>query len=157
MVKVVGGSESGRSCTDDGYLLPITHDVCFWQDIPFAEGGLDDSCLVFTVCSRLVVETVQHAGLLAERRTDAACELREGIGAAEQAISQFPVSFIQGIVPFRCLIAQRTSPVAERYATVHTTACLQLTLAGAECLFHFTEVVDSILNRPVASLLSMYL
>ena len=156
-VQVVGGSESGRTGTNNSHLLPIANDVCARLDIALAESSLNDGAFILAVGSRLVVETVQHAGFLAERRTDAARELREGIGRREQAISLFPVAFIQRVVPFRRLVAQRTSPVAEGHAAVHTARGLQFAFAGAERLLYLAKIVDSIVNRTVTRLLAVYL
>ena len=90
-------------------------------DKTLAEGCLGDGCLVFAVGCRLVLDEIQHAGFLAECRTDAPSELGEGVGGVEQSVSQFPVAFIQGIVPLGRLVAQRTSPMAEGYAAVHAS------------------------------------
>ena len=156
-VQGVGGSQACRTGTDDSHLSAISHDVCVRLNISFAEGGLDDGTLVLAVCRRFVVEAVQHAGFLAQGRTDATRELGEGIGTCQQPVGQFPVSLIEGIVPFGSLVAQRTGPVAEGYAAVHAAACLQLTFARVKRLLHLTEIVDSIVNRTVSCLLAVYL
>ena len=119
VVQIVGSSESSRTSADDSHLLTITLDIRAWLDETLLEGHLDDGALVFTVGGRLMVETVQYAGLLAEGRTDTTCELGEGVGTGKQLVSQFKVAFVQGVVPFGCFVAQRTSPVAEGYAAVH--------------------------------------
>ena len=104
-----------------------------------------------------MVETIEHAGLLAQGWTDTTSELGEGIGAVKQLVSQLPVAFIEGVVPLRGFVTQWTSPVAERHATVHAARCLQLTFAGVKRLLHLAKVVDSIVNRTVARLLAVYL
>ena len=47
--------------------------------------------------------------------------LREVVGGIEETVSLLPVALVEGIIPLRCLVAQRTSPVAERHATIHAT------------------------------------
>ena len=121
------------------------------------EGHLGDGGLVLAVGGWLVVKTVQYAGLLAQSWTNTTCELREGVGAIQQAISQFIIAFVQGIVPFWCFVTQRTGPVAERHATVHAAACLQFAFASVERLLYLAKVMDSIVNRTVTRLLAVYL
>jgi hypothetical protein len=104
-----------------------------------------------------MVETVEDTGLLAQGRTDAARKLWKGIGRGEQLVSQLPIALIEGIVPLRRFVAQRTSPMAEGYAAVHTARCLQFALASAERLLYLAKVVDSIVNRTVSRLLAVYL
>ena len=126
-------------------------------DEAFAEGGLGDGGLVLAIGSWLVVKAVQDAGLLAQGGTDAAGELWEGVSAVEQAVGQLPVAFVQGIVPLGGLVAQRTGPMAEGHATVHTAAGLEFAFAGVERLLHLAKIVDSIVNRTVSRLLAVYL
>ena len=85
---------------------------------------LNDGALVFTVGGRLVVHEVEDTGFLAESRTDAACELRKVVGGVEQAVSQFPVTLVEGVVPLRSLVAQRTSPVTEGHTAIHAARSL---------------------------------
>ena len=68
-----------------------------------------------------MVETVEHTCLLTQSRTDATSKLRKGVGGAQQSECRFPLALIQGIVPLRSLVAQRTSPVAERHSAIHAT------------------------------------
>ena len=105
MVQIVGSSESCRTSTNHSHLLTITLDIRARLDETLLEGHLDDGSLVFTVGGRLVVETVQYAGLLAEGRTDTTCELREGVGTGKQLVGQFKVAFVQGVVPLWGFVA----------------------------------------------------
>ena len=157
VVEVVGGGETGGTGSDDGHLLSVTLDVGTGHDKTFLKGHLGDGGLVLAVSGRLVVEAVEHAGLLAQRRADAASELGEGICAIQQAVGQLKVAFVQSVVPLGRLVAQRTGPVAEGHAAVHAAAGLQFAFARRERLLHLAEVVDSIVNRTVTRLLAVYL
>ena len=118
-VQVVGNCQSSRTSTDHCHRLAVSFYVCLWLYEALAEGTLNDGALVLTVGSGLVVEAVQNACLFAKGRTDAAGELREGIRGGQQFEGQFPVTLVQGIIPFWSFIAQRTCPVAEGNAAVH--------------------------------------
>ena len=157
LVKVVGGSETGGTGADDGDALAVAAGGNVRLDVALAEGGLDDGALILTVRGGLVVEAVEHAGLLAERGTDAAGELGEGVGRRQELIGQLPVAFVERVVPFGSLVAQRTGPVAEGHAAVHAARGLQLAFARRERLLYLAEVVDSIVNRTVTRLLAVYL
>ena len=85
------------------------------------EGVLHDGTLILTVGGWLMIHEIQYTRLLAECRTDASCELREVVGGIEETVSLLPVALVEGIIPLRCLVAQRTSPVAERHTTIHAT------------------------------------
>ena len=156
LVEGVGGSKACRTSSDDGYLhsVSLRHSRL---DIPFAEGGLYDGTLVLTVGCRLMVEAVQHAGLFAECRTDATRKLWKGVGARQQPVCQFPITFIQGIIPFRCLVAQWAGPVAKGHTAVHAARGLFAALVCVECLLHLAEVVNPVVNRTVARLQAVYL
>ena len=157
LVEGIGTGQAGRTGTDDGDALPAAPGGHPRLDIPLAEGGLDDGALVLAVGRRLVVEAVQHAGLLAQRRTDAARELGEGIGARQQTEGLLPLAPIQRVVPLWRLVAQRTSPMAEGHAAVHAARGLPLAFAGVERLLHLAKVVDAVVHRTVARLLTVYL
>ena len=154
-VEGIGCSKSGRTRSNNGHLLAIPY-RCYRLDISLAEGCLNDGTLVLAVGSWLMVEAIEHTGFLAQCRTDAPCKLRERVGAAQQSIGQFPVTFIQRVVPFGCFVAQRTGPVAERHATVHAARCLQLAFASAQRLFHLAKVMDSVMNWTIARFLAGY-
>ena len=93
-VQIVGSSKSSRASTNHRHLLTVTFDIGMRCDITLLEGHFNNGALILAVRGRLVVKAVQHAGLLTECWTDAPCELRERVGGAEQAISQFPVALI---------------------------------------------------------------
>ena len=71
-------------------------------------------------------------------------------------VCQFPIAFVQSVVPLGWFVAQRTSPVAEGYATIHASTRLELALACAQSLFHLSKIVYSVMNRTVASFLTVY-
>ena len=123
MVELVGSDKSGRSCTDDGNGLAVAF-WYFYAYIVFRESVLNDGALVFTVGGRLVVHEVEDTGFLAESRTDTSCELRKVVGGVEQAVSQLPVTLVEGVVPLRSLVAQRASPVTEGYTAIHAARSL---------------------------------
>ena len=156
LVEASGGSQTGRTGTDDSDFLAIAlrH---VWLDIILTEGVLDDGGLVLAVGCWLVLHEVEHAGLLAERRADAAGELREVVGLGQQLIGQLPVAAVEGIVPLWRFVANGTSPVAERHTAVHAAACLQSAVITVECLLHFAEVVDAVMYRAVAGFLALHL
>ena len=157
VVQVVGSSQSGRTGTNHSHLLTVALNIGAGLDEALLECHLCDGGLVLAVGGWLVVEAVEHAGLLAEGGTDAAGKFGEGVGGVQQAVGQFPVAFIQRIVPFGRLVAQRTGPVAEGHATVHAARGLQLAFARGERLLHLAKIVDSIVNRTVTRLLAVYL
>ena len=104
---------------------------------------LCDGSLILTVGDRGMVSKIQDASLFAERRTDATCEFRKVVRGIEQTISQFPVALSESVVPFRILIAQRASPMAEGHAAVHAAACLSHTVTRVESLLHLAKVMYS--------------
>ena len=61
----------------------------------------------------------QHATLFAEGGADAAGELRKIVGFVQYLVGFLPFAFVEGILKFGLLVAQRTSPVAEGNAAVH--------------------------------------
>ena len=155
LIERIGCSKSGRTGTNHSHRLSVSFGHAR-LDIPLAEGCLHDGALVLAIGRRLMVEAVEHTGLLTQCRTDATRKLGERIGARQQPVSLFPVAFIQRVVPLRCFVSQRTSPMAEGNATIHATARLQLTFPGVERLLHLAEVVNPIVNRTVSCLLAVY-
>ena len=122
--------------------------------VAFLECTLCNGALVLTVCYCLTCRVIEDTSLLAECRTDASCELREVIGCLEYLVCCLPVATVECIVPFRVLVAEWACPVAERYATVHTTACLLLAVLGVKCLFDLSKVMDTVIYWSITSLLT---
>ena len=118
MVELVCCGQSCGASTDDSRALAVAH-RCYDVNIVFLESMLGDGRLVLTVCRRLVLGKVQYARFLAECRTYASRELREGVGGVEQLVCEFPVAFVQCVVPLWRFVAQWACPVAERYSAVH--------------------------------------
>ena len=120
MVQLVGSYQSRRTSTDDSHRLAITlRNLNMY--IILREGVLHDGTLILTVGGWLMIHEIQYTRLLAKCRTDASCELRKVVGGIEETISQLPIALVEGIIPLRCLVAQRTSPVTERHTTIHAT------------------------------------
>ena len=120
MVQLVGSYQSRRTGTDDSHGLAITlRNLNMY--IILREGVLHDGTLILTVGGWLMIHEIQYTRLLAECRTDASCELRKVVGGIEETVSLLPVALVEGIIPLRCLVAQRTSPVTERHTTIHAT------------------------------------
>ena len=103
-----------------------------------------------------MIHEIQDTSLLAECRTDASCELREVVGGIEETVSLLPIALVEGIIPLRCLVAQRTSPVAERHATIHATGSLLSAVVAIQSLFYLAEVEDSIVNWSITCFLARY-
>ncbi len=112
--------------------------------------------LVLPVSSRLMLHQVEHAGFFAKRGADPAGKLRERVGAGKQLVCQLPVALIEGVVPFRRTISQRTGPVAERHSAIHTAARLKTAVTGVEGLLDLPEIMDSIMYRSVPCFLARY-
>ena len=143
-VQAVCSHQTRRSCTDDRHLLAVAFGVVYAYKI-FSEGMLRYGSLVLAVCCRLMLHEVEHARLLAERRTDTSCKLGEVVCRVQQTVCQLPVAFKQGVVPLWRLVAQRACPVAERHATVHAARCLLATVIAVQGLLHFAKVVDAVM------------
>ena len=148
-VEPVGRDESGRPRTDDGHFPAVALWLYDLHEV-FGIGVLSDGGLVLAVGGRFVVDEVQHAGLLAECRTDAPREFGEVVGGVEQLVGPFPVAVIEGVVPLWRFVAERTGPVAEGHAAVHAARGLELSVVGVECLLHFAEVVYSVVQGAIS-------
>ena len=120
VVQLIGSYQSCRTGTDDSHSLAIT----LWNlnmHIILRESVLHNGALILTVGGWFMIHEIQDTSLLTECRTDTSCELWEVVGGIEESVSQLPVALVEGIVPLRCLVAQWTSPVAERHTTIHAT------------------------------------
>ncbi len=155
VVQLVGSNQSRRTGTDDSYGLAIALRNLYMY-IVLREGMLHDGALILTVGGWFMIHQVEDASLLTECRTDTSCELWEVVGGIEQAISQLPVALVEGIIPLWCLVAQWTSPVAERHTTVHATRSLLTAVVAIQCLFYLAKVEDSIVYWSITSFLAWY-
>ena len=126
-------------------------------DKTLAESAFGNGTFVLTIGGRLMVEKIEHAGFLTKGRTDAPRKFREGVGGRKQLISQFPVAFVKGLIPFRGLIAKRTSPMAERNSAIHTARSLLATVVGIERLLHFAEIMNAVVYRTITRFFPVYL
>ena len=93
MVEAVGSHESGWSGSDDAYFLAVAFGL-FYTYVVLLECVFGNGALVLAVGCRFVFNEIEHASLLAQRRTDASGELGEVVGRVEQAISQLPVALV---------------------------------------------------------------
>ena len=66
----------------------------FYTYVVLLECVFGNGALVLAVGCRFVFNEIEHASLLAQRRTDASGELGEVVGRVEQAISQLPVALV---------------------------------------------------------------
>ena len=117
-VELVGSSQSCRSGADNGYFPSVAFDVPGF-DITFAEGCFGNGRFILADGDGGVHAQFQHTALLAEGGADTACELRKIIGFVQYLVGFFPFAFVEGVLKFGLLVAQRTGPVAERNAAVH--------------------------------------
>ncbi len=88
-------------------------------DITFAEGCFGNGRFILADGDGGVHAQFQHTALLAEGGTDTACEFRKIVGFVQYLVGFFPFAFVEGVLKFGLLVAQRTSPVAERNTAVH--------------------------------------
>src|SRR5262249_234946 len=111
-----------------------------------------------------VVVDVERAGGLARRRTDAAGDLREIVGAVQIARGFPPVAAVDKVVPVRDQIVHRTAggragdrarAVAIGDAAVHAARCLLAILLFGEGQHEFAPVLDALLNRLVVAVLTL--
>ena len=147
-VKAVGCHKTGRSGTNDRNTLAVTREDHRLY-IVLVPCCLCNGSLVLAVGDRSMIGKIEHASLFAERRTDAAGKFGEVVSGIEQTVSQFPVALAESVVPFRILIAQRTSPMAERHAAVHAAAGLSHTVTRVESLLYLAKVVYSFVQRTI--------
>ena len=155
VVELVGSSKTCRTTAHDGHFLAVASGM-FNGYISFLIGTFGDGGFVFAVGDSLACCMVQHTSLFAESRTDTSRKFREVVGRFQKFIGGLPVAAIEGIVPFRIFVSKRTCPVTERDAAVHATARLLLPVTRVQRLFHFTEVVDSVMYRSIPSLFARY-
>ena len=117
-VQPYGDTQSGRACPDNGYLLSVTFGLARC-DVTLAKGSFGNGGFVFADSDRLVAREFQYARLLAEGGADASRKFGKVVRAGQYPVSFAPFAPVECVLEFRVFIAQRTCPVAERYATVH--------------------------------------
>ena len=126
VVELVGCCQSCRTATYHSHLLAVALWM-FDSHESLHESTFGNGTFVLTVGHGLACGMIEHTRLLTQCRTYTSGELREIVGLLQYLICSFPLSSIESIVPFRILVAKRTSPVAERHTTVHTARSLLLT------------------------------
>ena len=154
-VEAVGAGESRRTRTYHGHTLACTLGGDMGRDESLEKRALHYGAFVLADGDRLML-FVEHAPFLAQRRTYAAREFGEVVGSGQQGVGSLDVVFVESVLPFGLFVAQRTAPVAERYAAFHTARCLQTAVLWIECLLHFAVVAYTVGDRTVAGLFSIY-
>ncbi len=148
-VELLRNSQSCRTRTDDGYFFPcpMPGRTGFYHS--FQKSDLRNRCFVFANGYGRFVQG-KHARFFAGSRTNPPGKIGEVIGFVKNLHSFFPFSLVNHILPFRHTVAQRTSPMTERYSTVHATGSLHFPLFLAQGLLHFFKVCNSLQDRPVS-------
>ena len=117
-IQPYGNAQSGRARTDNGYFLSVAFGAGRY-DVALAKGGLGNGGLILADSYRSIAGEFQHARLLAKRRTDASRKFGKVVRFVQHLIGFTPFSFIECVLKLRLLVAQRTCPVAKRYAALH--------------------------------------
>src|SRR3989338_9299459 len=126
-VELRGTGESRWAGTDDRHLFtgPFFGRPRF--DKLSLEGLFNDGKFVFADSNRIIIDP-QDAGILAGSRADPAGDFRQVVGRIKQGKSAGPIARHHLFVPFGDVVSERTAPMAEGGAAVHTTAGLLLRL-----------------------------
>ena len=151
-VEGVGSSQSGGTGADHGHALAVAFGVTDSHE-SFTESHLGDGGLVLPVGGGLMAEKIQYAGLFAKRGAHATGEFGERICGREKLVGQLPVAFVESVVPFGRLVAERASPVAERHSAIHAAGCLKPAVLGVKGLLDLTKIENSVVYRTVAGFL----
>lgn len=123
-------------------------------DVALAKSSLGNGGFVLADSDRFVAREFQYARLLAKGRADASRKFRKIIRTVQYLIGFVPFAPVERVLEFRVFIAQRTCPVAEGCAAVHTARGLELAVVAVQCLFHLAEVCDTFVYRTVTRLLA---
>ena len=151
LVKLCGHAQAGRPCADDGHAFAVALRMEGMDEI-LGEGVLGNGTFVLADSCRLVIHQVEHAGLFTQCRTDAAGELGEVVGLVDELVGQFPVALVNGVVPLRRAVSQRTGPVAEGHAAVHAAGGLLASVLPVEGLFHLCLIIYSFAHGTIAGI-----
>ena len=127
LVQLIGGRKTRRTRTNYKHLLAVAC-ISLRRDVTLHKSALDDCALVFAASYRFGNCEVQDARLFAQSRTNPARKLRKIVGLAEEFVRQLPIALVERVVPFGLFVAEGTSPMAKRYAAIHTARGLLLTV-----------------------------
>ena len=116
----------------------------------------DYSALIFPDGNRLIMDG-QYAGFFAGCRTDSSCKFRETVGLGQDGVGFVPFTMVNGILPFRDVTTNRTSPVAKWYAAIHAPRCLIDPILIVKCLFNLAEISYALTYGAITTHFSFYL
>ena len=150
-----GSRQPRRPRPDDGHATPRARRVD-GGDVALAKGRLGQSQFILADGHGRIKRQAQHACLFAERRADAAGELRKVIRLGEERIGLAPLPAEQGVLKLGRLVTQRAGPVAERHAAVHAARRLLTPVVAAESLLDLTVIFDPLVDGAVARLLARH-
>ena len=145
-IELIGGSETGRSRSDDGYLLPRARRRQLRRHPSFGVRAIDDRDLDVLDRHRVVVDP-EHARSLAGRRTQPAGELGKVVRRVEAIDRRVPLVPVDEVVPVRNQVAERASLMTERDTAVHAAGALLHQIAGRRRQIHFAPVVDTLVDQ----------
>src|SRR5271166_5153138 len=143
-----------RTRADHGHLLSRAQRRGLRHDPAFFEGAVGDRAFDGLDGDGIVVE-VERAGGFAWRRTDAAGDLGEIVGAMQVARRLPPVAAIDQIVPVRNLVVHGTAGVAVGNAAIHATRRLRPRLLLREWQHELAPVLDALLDRLVMAVAAL--
>ena len=154
-VEQIGCSQSRRSRTDNGNFFARAVFRRTGDNHSLIECVFNQSRLVFATRNRFA-RLGKHARFFAQRRTNTSRKFREIACLLQFCDSFAPFPFVHQILPFRVFVSERTRPVAERHATVHTARCLQFSVFKVQRLLNFAEIGNSFVYWTIARLFSTY-
>src|ERR1035437_67227 len=126
--QLLGNGQAGRPGTDNGNGLAGQSIRGLGGDGSLVECPLDRGDLDLLDGHGGLVDT-QHAGRLARRWAQPACELRKVVRGVQLLYGLTPVALPRQVVPLWNPVPQRATVVAERNTAVHAAAALPLHLS----------------------------
>src|SRR6478735_5078473 len=127
IVQLRSGSQTCRARTYNRYFFTSAYVWFTWFYKSFIESYFNNMLFNFLNCNSRLVNT-QYTGAFAWRRAYTAGKLRKVVGRGKNFISLLPALAVYRIVKLWYYITQRTSAMAKRNATIHTTGRLLVQL-----------------------------